>query len=277
MNHTGRSVRTVVDGVGIAYNDCGAGRPVVLVHGLASCAVSWAMVSSVLSRRYRTISIDLMGFGRSDKPLGESYTLERQAELLRLFIADLALDGAVLVGHSYGGGVSLTVADTSCTQLSALVLVDSVCYPQAPPLSFRVLGLPLFGPLALRLVPKSWVTGAVFGSAYGTRIPPTQALVAANALALASATGRHALIQTVRELMSQRSARPADYSHIALPTLILWGRRDPLVPIRLGEKLAAEIPGAQFVAFETCGHLPQEEDPERVAETISRFIDRLPS
>ena len=164
-----------------------------------------------------------------------------------------------------------------CPRVSALVLVDSVCYPQSAPLSFRGLALPILGPLALRLVPKSWVTGVVFGNAYGKRSAPAQELIAANAHAPMSASGRHALIRTVRELMSRASEPPADYSRLALPTLIVWGRRDRLVPIALGERLAAEIPGAQFVAFDSCGHLPQEESPEETAKVIARFVGETPS
>jgi pimeloyl-ACP methyl ester carboxylesterase len=115
----------------------------------------------------------------------------------------------------------------------------------------------------------------VFGSAYGDRAAPAPELVAANALALASASGRHALVQTVRALVARPIEPLADYSRFSLPTLIVWGCRDRLLPIALGERLAAEIPGAQFVAFGKCGHLPQEESPQPTAEVISRFVGEM--
>jgi pimeloyl-ACP methyl ester carboxylesterase len=268
----GRPAEVVVDGVGLAYREHGQGRPLVLVHGMATCSASWHETAAFLSRGFRCIAVDLMGFGRSDKPLGESYTLERQAELLQLFLVELALKDAVLIGHSYGGGVCLSALCDPCPRVSALVLVDSICYPQSAPISFRLLGFPVIGPLALCLVPRSWVTGTVFGNAYGKRTAPAPELVAANALALASASGRHALIQTVRELMARPIEPLADYSRFSLPTLIVWGRRDRLVPMALGQRLASEIPGAQFVAFDECGHLPQEESPQKTAEAIARFL-----
>jgi pimeloyl-ACP methyl ester carboxylesterase len=277
MAPKGRPAQVIVDGVGLAYDEHGQGRPLVLVHGLASCSASWHETASLLSRGFRCIAVDLMGFGRSDKPLGESYTLRRQAELLQLFLVELALEDAVLIGHSYGGGVCLSALRHPRPRVSALVLVDSICYPQSAPLSFRLLGFPVLGPLALYLVPKSWVTGTVFGNAYGRRAAPAQELVAANALALASASGRHALIQTVRELMARPIEPLADYSRFSLPTLIVWGRRDRLVPIALGQRLASEVPGVQFVAFDKCGHLPQEESPRETAEVIARFVGAMPS
>lgn len=267
----------IVDGVSLACEDWGRGRPLVFVHGLAGCSASWQATASVLSRDFRTITVDLMGFGRSGKPLGESYTLERQAELLRLFLDGLALDDAVLIGHSYGGGVCSVALRDPCPRVSALVLVDSVCYPQPVPLSLRVIGFPLLGPVALYLTPKSWVTGAVFGSAYGEKTAPSREVVAANALALASAPGRHALIQTVRELTARSPEPLADYSSFSLPALIVWGRRDRLVPIALGERLASEIPGARFASLEGCGHLPQEESPEETAQAIAHFLGGTPS
>ena len=76
-------------------------------------------------------------------------------------------------------------------------------------------------------------------------------------------------------------ARPieplADYSRFSLPTLIVWGRRDRLVPIALGQRLACETSGVQFVAFDKCGHLPQEESPRETAEVIARFVGTMPS
>jgi len=273
----GQSARVIVDGVDLAYDEHGQGRPLVLVHGLAACSASWRETASILSRDFRCIAVDLMGFGRSDKPVGESYTLERQAELLQMFLVELALEDAVLIGHSYGGGVCLSALRDPCPRVSALVLVDSICYPQSAPPTFRLLGFPVLGPLALYLVPKSWVTGTVFGNAYGKRAAPAQELVAANALALASASGRHALIQTVRELMARPIEPLADYSRFSLPTLIVWGRRDRLVPIALGQRLACQISGVQFVAFDKCGHLPQEESPRETAEVIARFVGTMPS
>jgi len=277
MAPKGRPARVMVDGVGLAYHEHGQGRPLVLVHGLAACSASWHETASLLSRDFRCIAVDLMGFGHSDKPVGESYTLERQAELLQLFLVELALEDAVLIGHSYGGGVCLSALREPCPRVSALVLVDSICYPQPAPIPFRLLGFPVLGPLALYLVPKSWVAGAVFGNAYGDRTAPAPELVAANALALASASGRHALIQTVRALVARPIEPLANYSRLSLPTLIIWGRRDRLVPIALGQQLASEIPGVKLAAFDTCGHLPQEESPRETAEVIARFVGEMPS
>ena len=276
MAAEGRTEQVIVNGVGLSCDESGEGRPLVFVHGLASCSASWRATASLLSGDFRCIAVDLMGFGRSDKPLGETYTLERQGELLRLLLAELKLEDAVLVGHSYGGGVCLSALRDPCPRVGALVLVGSICYPQAVPLSFRLLAFPLLGPLALYLAPKSWATGAVFGNAYGRGLGPAKELVAANAFALASASGRHALVRTVRELAARPAGPLADYGRVSAPTLIVWGRRDRLVPIALGERLASEIPRAQFVALDECGHLPHEESPAEIADAIARFVCAMP-
>lgn len=272
-----RQAMVTVDGVGLAYCQRGQGRPLVFLHGLAACSASWRAVAAILSAGYRCISLDLMGFGRSDRPVDESYTLERQAELLRRFLVELALEDAVLIGHSYGGGVCLLALREGCDRVGGLVLVDSICYPQAAPLPLRVVGWPVLGPLALRLAPKAWAVATVFGSAYGTRAAPAAEVVAANALALASPGGRYALVQTVRELRRRPAEPITDYGRVRLPALLIWGGRDAWVPPALGRRLATEVPGAQLVVLDECGHLPQEEAPQETAEAIARFLRLMPA
>jgi pimeloyl-ACP methyl ester carboxylesterase len=98
-----------VDGLQISYEEYGHGRPIVFLHGFGACSYSWRAVAKELASDNRCISVDLMGFGLSDKPRDEEYTLDRQASLLRKVIDQLSLERPVLVGNSYGGGVCLSL------------------------------------------------------------------------------------------------------------------------------------------------------------------------
>jgi pimeloyl-ACP methyl ester carboxylesterase len=267
----------LVDGVRLSYEERGQGRPLVFVHGLAASSASWREVAEALSDDCRTVCLDLMGFGRSAKPPHESYTLARQGSLLRQLLPALGLEGALLIGHSYGGGVCLQAARTDQEGLvKGLVLADPVCYAQPLPLSFRLLRLPVLGPLGLRLAPKEWMTRAGLERGYGGRRRAKSELVSSYAAALTSAEGRHALTRTIAGLAEQSRVTRHDYGQITIPTLLIWGRHDHLVPVALGRRLEGELPNAQFLLFDDCGHLPQEEEPRRTADAISDFLRRVP-
>ena len=100
-----------VDGVKLAYEEYGHGKPVLFLHGFGASSFSWRFVAQTLSKQLnrRCICLDLMGFGASEKPLDESYTLTRQANLVSGFISKMEIESLSLVGHSYGGGVCLTL------------------------------------------------------------------------------------------------------------------------------------------------------------------------
>src|SRR5574340_351704 len=151
----GRETSTVVvDGVRLAYEEVGLGPPMVFVHGFGTSSHSWRRAAAPLAESFRTVCVDLMGFGRSDKPADQPYTMERQAALLRGFLSELSLPDPVLVGHSYGGGVCLMMLRLYRElNLKALVLVDTVCYPQKFPRFLTVLRTPVLRELVFRFLP----------------------------------------------------------------------------------------------------------------------------
>lgn len=278
MNGSDRAA-VVVDGVTMAYEDRGAGRPVVFVHGLGASSRSWWRVAHLLANSYRTISLDLMGSGRSQKPGNQPYTLQRQATLLKGFLSELKLDRFALVGHSYGGGVCLSLLSREHQfTIRGLALIASICYPQRFPLWVQLLRTPLLGELMLYAAPATALVRWVLQHSYYRPVMIDRELVTAYAEAVASPGGRHALLETARRIIPKDMDRLiASYPRISCPTFVLWGDHDPLVPVQLGRKLSAQIPGAasRMVVLKDCGHIPQEEMPERTAELIGDFLLRL--
>ena len=279
MANAQQTATMVVDGVKLSYADRGEGRPVVFVHGFAASSESWQAVAQTLSESNRVITLDLMGFGRSDKPANQPYTMERQASLLRGFLSQLGLQRFVLAGHSYGGGVCLSLLRRDHgLNLKGLVLVDTVCYPQPLPLGVRVLRLPLLGALAARFAATEFVIRQGLKRAYYRPLLINPRLVQSYAEAARSPGGRHALRETARRLLPpDMDLLLRSYATISIPTLVLWGEKDPLVPVALGRKLSRQIPGAaaQMRVLRDCGHCPQEEMPDRTAEIIGDFLLRL--
>jgi pimeloyl-ACP methyl ester carboxylesterase len=272
-----RRSTAVVDGVLIAYEERGEGPPIVFVHGLAVSSYTWREVARALSGSHRTVCLDLMGFGFSAKPRDEPYTLGRQASLLHDLMVELDLRGATLVGHSYGGGVCLSLM-RHCQGLdvAGLALVGSMCYRMKLPWSLRLLRVPVLGRLCAELTPARISMKLALRKAYYRNDRLSSETVAHYAERLRSPGARAALVATTKQIVpANADDLIASYQRISVPSLVVWGRHDAVIPLEHGERLACEIPDAELAVIEDCGHSPQEELPERTAEVIGDFLGRL--
>lgn len=272
------SKRTLtVDGVTLAYEDRGEGRAVVFVHGFPTSTYSWSRVAGPLSECCRTVSFDMMGFGDSDKPLGESYGIPRQAELIWGSIERLGLERPVLVGHSMGGGVCLRMLrDRGADQgrVGGLVLADPSCYPQRLPWFFQALRVPLLPSLVLRRIPPWMAFHMVRGTAYHPRSGMKLEDMTGYILNVHKPGAAEAFVATAKEIVPPDiDEMVAFYPKISVPTLVIWGKQDGVIPLRFGERLAREISNARLHVVDECRHTPQEEHPEETLGAIRRFLE----
>ncbi|MEX1097711.1 MAG: alpha/beta hydrolase [Planctomycetales bacterium] len=254
-----------------------AGAPLLLVHGFGASTYSWRFLVDELAERHRVIAIDLKGFGDSPKPLDEGYTLRHQIALVETFILEHDLRDLTLVGHSYGGGVSLLTAlelqRRKEDRLARLVLIDNVAYPQEFPFFIRALRTPLLGPLGAKLLPAKAQARKVLELCYHDPRRITEEQVESYAAPLRTPAGRHALIETARRVLPpDMDEITAGYKELDVPTLLLWGRHDRVVPLWVGERLHTELPNSKLAIIEDAGHIPQEETP---AETLAELREWL--
>lgn len=222
--------------------------------------------------------MDLKGFGAAPKPRDNRYSPLDQASLLTQWILEEDLQGLTLVGHSLGGGVALLAAralkDQAPGRIRRLVLLASIAYPQAISPYLRFLGVPILGPLALAVLPTRHVIRTAMRKAYHPSRPVPEALVEAYSTPLRTGPGRRALSRSARGLAAQTAeVRAEKYGEMDLPTLLLWGREDPVVPLWVGEKLERELPLARLEVLDACGHMPQEEAPEESLRLLRHFMD----
>src|SRR4029079_1064524 len=137
----------------------GEGPPVLLIHGFGTNTFTWRHISPDLARDHRVIAVDLKGFGRSDKPFDERYAASDQAELLTELILERDLRHLTIVGHSYGGGIALLLALEADARLKGriakLVLLDTIAYPQAIPVFFKLLDRPVLSQVGVRMAPPA--------------------------------------------------------------------------------------------------------------------------
>lgn len=228
------------DAVKLAVHETGRGKPLILIHGLGASSYTWRKVVPELAKNRRVIAIDLKGFGQSDKPLDERYSIFDQARLIEDYINRHKLRNATLVGHSFGGGVALAVAlnqqDNRQNNIEKLILIDSVAYRQPMPFFFRVLRTPIVGEIGLSIVPPEVQMERALSIAYYKSDKVAPETVNTYASALHSEGGRHALLHTIDSLDPELADRISQrYKELKLPALILWCEHDKIVPLKYGK------------------------------------------
>jgi pimeloyl-ACP methyl ester carboxylesterase len=256
-----------VEGHALHYLAWGAGPPVVLVHGFAGSGEAWAGVAAELARDHAVYALDLLGFGRSAKPVRADHSLAGHGRRVAAFAAALGLRGATLAGHSMGGVVAAyaALADAGGA-FGRLALLDANFYRRnGPP-------IPMLPPLPRLLAARFYAPAARAASLRRCFADP--ALVTPELLERYLAPTR---LPGAREALAAFLATPGPATYAALPprlrlpTLILWGERDALWPLADAERLRREVPGGALRVIPGAGHMLQEERPAAVAGALRSF------
>ncbi len=273
------TVNTPAGPLRLAVMDQGKGRPILLLHGFATSSFTWQAIVPELAKNHRVIAVDLRGFGASDKPLDDHYSIFDQADAIEAFIEQENLKDLTIVGHSFGGGVALALALKSGEQrhprIRNLVLIDSIAYKQPIPIFFRLLQIPMLGEVSMALVPPEVQAAQGLRLAYYDRDKITARAVAEYANTLYSPAAKHALTKTIEQIVPPNIEEISGrYKTIKFPTLVVWCKDDKVVPVFFGHRLKADIPPSELVVFADCGHMPQEEKPQDTARAIQGFLAR---
>ena len=250
----------------------------VLLHGIAGTSATWDAVIPRLAEHYDVIAPDLLGHGESAKPHGD-YSLGAYANVVRDLLEALGMERATIVGHSLGGGIAMQFAYQFIERCERLVLVSSGGLGREVHPLLRAATLPG----AEAVLP--WVSTA--GSRGVGALVRTLRLLGVRASAdldetwrsfvsLEEPAARRAFIQTVRGVMDhggQRvSANERLYLAEGLPTLIVWGEKDPLIPVRHAREAHERMAGSRLEIFPDAGHFPYRDDPERFVSVLVDFI-----
>lgn len=265
-----------LNGLSIHYVHAGAGKgaPVVLLHGFGGWTRDWQATLPALGRQHEVIALDLPGWGLSEKPSDLDYSLEAQAHLVLDMLDHFGLDQVDLVGNSMGGGISIYIATQYPQRVRKLVLIDSVGY-EGFSLWQRIIHVAAHVPGAARLVQVflpvfpyfRYQTRWLFGDGDKTSLLAYQE----HYLPLLTPGAAGALVRMVKTLHldSVRQRIP----QVRQPTLILWGKRDPFMPVAHAARFAKDIPHARVVVFPEAGHVPQAELPDQVNPLLESFLE----
>jgi pimeloyl-ACP methyl ester carboxylesterase len=269
------------DGHALAYDDRGGGPPVVLIHGLMSSRLTWTGIGDRLSAECRVIAVDLPGHGRSGEPAGD-YSLGAHAAAVRDLVVDLGLGPVTLVGHSYGGGVALQFAYLFPELVARLVLVSSGGLGREVSLALRVATLP-GSEFVLPVLASAQLHGVgdrVLELWRRAGLPRVSAGTKAawNDLATLAESGpRRTFLATSRAVIDvhgQRVSAIGRLDHFSdMPTLWISGGHDRIIPAFHAVNVGRECPSSTVVTFETAGHFPHLDEPERFARVLSTSID----
>jgi pimeloyl-ACP methyl ester carboxylesterase len=271
----------VVHGHRRAFVRAGDGPPLLLLHGIGNNAQTWAGVLDRLAETHTVIAPDLLGHGSSDKPRGD-YSIAGHANGIRDLLSVLDIEQVTIVGHSLGGGIALQFAYQFPERVERLVLVGSGGL--GPDLSAGLRAASLPGAEAVLTV-LSGASGLLrrglravdtVGGALGWKPVRDVAEAAEAILALRDVEARQAFLRTLRGVVDAHgqavTAIDRLYLANAVPMLVVWGSRDPIVPAAHAETVRRLVPTARVEVFPGAGHWPHLDDPDRFCTVLLDFL-----
>ena len=273
-----RNRTETIHGRAFSYAQAGDGPVLLLVHGMGGSLHNWDEVIEPLARTHTVIAPDLPGHGTSEAGGGD-YSVGSLAASLRDLLVALGHERATLVGHSLGGGVAMQFSYQFPEMVERLVLVSSGGLgPEVSPV-LRAASLPGADAFIAATAAVGRRVGPTVGRALGAiglRPNSDVAEVLRGYGTLTDPERRAAFLGTVRAVIDTRGQRVAATDRLylaeAVPTLILWGERDPIIPAHHGEDAHDHIPGSRLEVFEGVGHLPQVEAPLRFVLALEAFL-----
>jgi pimeloyl-ACP methyl ester carboxylesterase len=246
--------------------------PIVLLHGTSSSLHTWDGWAEELKSNRRVIRFDLPGFGLTGPSADGDYRIESYVRFVAAMLDQLGVSRCVIAGNSFGGQVAWETALAHPQRIEKLILVDAAGYPfqsKSIPIGFRIARIPVLNRLMEFTLPRSMVESSV-RNVYGDPGKVTPELVDRYFAITLREGNRRALAKRFEQappgLHADRIAA------LKLPTLILWGRRDRLIPPGDADRFHRDIAGTRLIVFDRLGHVPQEEDPAATVAAVKQFL-----
>ena len=271
-----------VGGTRLRYRKTGSGEPVLLLHGIGQSLEDWNEQHERLAARYTVISVDLPGFAYSDRLTGPT-TLAALAGTLPAFLDTVGVHGPLpVMGNSLGGAVAMKLAADHPHRVSALVLANSAGFGKEVALVLRLLAVRPLAALLLR--PDPTASRRTVQSLFYDKTLVTDARIG-HALTLSQrAAHRQTLVDVARDLgtisgvrAEWRSTLLGSVGQLGIPTLVVWGDHDHILPHSHLAAATAALPHAEAHVFTKTGHMPQIERPDEFAEVVGDFLSRVPA
>jgi pimeloyl-ACP methyl ester carboxylesterase len=252
----------------------GAGVPVVFLHGFPTSSHLWSDVVPLMPPGHRLVVVDLLGYGRSDRPGSREVDVRSHAERVIELFDELRIQRACVVGHGIGGGIAQSLAVRHPQRVSHLCLIDSVAFDRWPTMRARLARASL---VATQFLPPGVLLGIVRSYLERGYADPRRAAhsIEQYLRPFLTGDGRDALVAHIRALTSRETRKLGrQLRKVSVPTSILWGEHDPVLPLSIGRELQASIAGASLEVLPDRKHFTPEEAPRQIADGIAKLLSR---
>jgi pimeloyl-ACP methyl ester carboxylesterase len=252
----------------------GAGEPVVFLHGFPTSGHLWADVVPLVPAGHRVVVLDLLGYGRSDRPRAGLVGIKAHAERVIELFDLLGINYACVVGHDIGGGIAQWLAVRYPQRVSRLCLVDSVAFAEWPTRDVKLARAML--PLT-RHLPPTWLLSILRRDllrGYEDHDRGARS-IELYVRPFASAEGRDAFMEHLLALDSTDTVSVASrLKDVVAPTAIVWGEHDPFLPVSIGKRLQQAIPGATLDVVPSARHFTPEDSPRPIGNALAALLTR---
>lgn len=254
-----------------------SGLPIVLVHGFGASTFSWRHVMPALAQHHPVVAVDLVGFGLTQRPRDKNrYTRTAQVELLSALLDHLGWPSAHFVGHSYGGGLVMSLAHTEPARVRSLILVGSTAPDYGDSRRSLLAVRPLASVFVRTYLRPRFIRRSLIRSFYDDKAV-TDELVASYLERVRIEGAVKAYVGLTAPAKPDARFADLSYEQLEQPVLVVWGAEDALIAAADGRTAAEQMPRGSFVEIDECGHLPMEEQPERLLAEVLPFLEALES
>jgi pimeloyl-ACP methyl ester carboxylesterase len=263
------------DGMRVHVRDEGpkdAQSPIVLLHGTGSSLQAWDGWAAALKGRWRVIRLDLPGFGLTGPSPDRIYSINKDIGVVFAVLDKLGVSSCVLGGNSLGGAIAWRAALSHPDRVEKLILVDAGGYPTqaiSVPIGFKLARLPGISWLLSNTLPRFLVVQG-FRNVFGDPSRVTPEMVDRSVELTQREGNRRALLDRFHQ------GRPGAFAdrikELKVPSLIMWGGKDRLIPPGNATRFHNDIVGSTLVVFDDLGHAPEEEDPQRTVQAVKAFL-----
>lgn len=271
--------KVVLHGHELSYADVGEGQVVLFIHGILGSQQQWSHLVDKMDDDHRVVLPDLFGHGESAKPTGD-YSLSAHAATMRDLLDHLDIEKVTLVGHSLGGGIAMQFYYLFPERVERLVLVSSGGLGREVSMLLRSATLPGAAPV-LSVLASAPVLSQVEAlgrgaSKIGWRPGADITEIWRGFSSLGDPESRRAFLATTRAVIDIGGQSISAHDHLEdslpIPTLIVWGSKDHMIPASHAHSVEQSFPDCQVEIFDGAGHFPHLEDPDRFARLLRDFI-----
>lgn len=263
-----------IDGVSLYYTQEGLGKPVIFLHGFMTSSHLWRGITPGLTYGNTIYALDLMGSGLSEKPQNQTYSIDTYVNQLSKFIEGFHLENPIIGGHDIGGSIAALYAVRNPGKVRKLIVMNAPLFPGSSGAGLGLLKIPLVG----GMLTSDWFLQRTLRGSVADPKSMSDSLLKQYLAPYENDPGaRRALLKQVTELNLDAALQKEAADNLAklqIPTLIIWGDRDPYVPLQMSKDLKRTIPKAEEYVVLKTAHNPIEERPEDVRQRLKEFIDQ---